>query len=153
VPVRSPVGSPVEVRRACHGANIQAAGPADYLPRVDREALTREVRRRQVLEALQFERSRADALRERLESLVAELDGPGLDERIFASMEPGEIEVVRPAVQAVDAELLEPAEDDGAEPGEVSAHQEWEIERLGGELDSSSCRQRAFERYLELLGA
>jgi hypothetical protein len=123
---------------------------------VDREAVTREVRRRQALEALEFERSRAEALRERLEALVAELDGPGLDERIFTSMEPGEIEVVRPAVQAVGAELFEPgepAEDDGAEAVEYAAYQESEIERLAGEIDSSTRRQRAFERYLELLGA
>jgi hypothetical protein len=127
---------------------------------VDREALTREVRRRQALEALEFERSRAEALRERLEEIVAELDGPGLDERIFAAMEPGEIEVVRPAVQTVDLELYEPEEpaaDGGAEVAtaveEHAAYQESEVERLSGEIESSLVRQRAFERYLQLLGA
>jgi hypothetical protein len=51
----------------------------DYLGVVDRESIARAERRRQALEALEFERARAAALRERLESVVAELDGPAID--------------------------------------------------------------------------
>jgi hypothetical protein len=130
---------------------------------VDRERVTRDVRRRQVLEELESERSRAEALREQLEALVAERDGPALDERLFAAMDPREVDVVRPAVQAVDPELFEPEEPDEAEEAdgagedafspeeEHAAYQEAEIGRLAGEIESSAARQRAFQRYLDLL--
>ena len=63
----------------------------DYLGAVDREAIARAERRRQALEALEFERARAAALRERLEAIVAELDGPALDAAIFARLAPEDV--------------------------------------------------------------
>jgi hypothetical protein len=129
---------------------------------VDRDAIARGERRRQALEALEFERARADALRERLEAVVAELDGAAIDETAFARMTPDDVAVVRAALQpdmpepeayldeTDEAGEMEDAADAGAEH---AAWLESEIERLEGELAASARRQQAFERYLDALGA
>ena len=119
---------------------------------VDREAIARAERRRQALEALEFERARATALRERLEAVIVEVDGPALDEAAFAQMAPADIEVVRPVLQSAEAEPddQEPEAEDGGET--VVEWLEEEIVRLDEELASSSRRQQAFERYLDALG-
>jgi hypothetical protein len=120
--------------------------------------MARAQRRRQVLEALEFERARADALREQLEAIVTEAEGPVLDEAVFAHMEPAEVDVVRPVVQVVEPEpalFEEEAWFPDAAPEEPEADPaaalEEEIARLQGEIESSRMSQRAFERYLELL--
>ena len=125
----------------------------DYLGAVDRESIARAERRRQALEALEFERARAAALRERLEAIVVELDGPAIDEAIFARLAPEDVEVVRPALQSDEAELLEPLDIEVEDPrAEHTAWLEEEVVRLQEEIASSSGRQRAFEHYLEELG-
>jgi hypothetical protein len=120
---------------------------------VDRETIARAERRRQALEALEFERARAAALRERLETVVVELEGPALDEAAFAQMAPADVEVVRPALQSVDPKPADPeSESEDGDPREAEiARLEEEIARLDGEIASSSRRQQAFERYLEAL--
>ena len=125
----------------------------DYLGPVDRNAIARTERRRQALEALEFERARAAALQERLEAIVAELDGPALDAAIFARLAPEDVEIVRAALQgdeADPAEALDPELEDPRE--EQKAWLEEEIVRLEEEIASSGGRQQAFERYLEALG-
>jgi hypothetical protein len=125
----------------------------DYLGAVDREAIARAERRRQALEALEFERARTAALRERLEAIVAEVDGPALDESIFAQLSAEDVDVVRPALQSDDPELLEPLDLELEDPrAEHTAWLEEEIVRLQEEIASSDGRQQAFERYLEALG-
>jgi hypothetical protein len=125
----------------------------DYLGAVDRESIARAERRRQVLEALEFERARAAALRERLESIVAELDGPALDDAVFAQLEPEHVAVVRPALQSQPDEPVDPLEVELEDPeAEQTAWLEEEITRLGEEIASSGGRQLAFERYLDVLG-
>jgi hypothetical protein len=130
---------------------------------VERVEFARAGRRRQAQDALEFERSRAEALRDRLEAIVTELDGPGVDETVFAALSPAEIELVRPELQPAGpdpAPLGEDEADDeggdgdaGEESRSESARdlQEAEIERLQGELALSARRQRAFERYLRVL--
>jgi hypothetical protein len=132
---------------------------------VDREAIARGERRRQALEALEFERARADALRERLEAVIVELDGATIDDAAFARMTAEEVAVVRPALQAdlpgladyldeVDeADEVRDAEEAGDADAEHAGWLESEIERLEGELAASARRQQAFERYLDALGA
>ena len=124
---------------------------------MDRQAIARAQRRVIVLEALEFERERSAALRERLESIVAELEGPSIDESIFAGMAPEDVEVVRPTVQAAEPEAAEDEwlEDGSASPGPDPGleEQEREIVRLQDEIASSLGHQQAFERYLEALGA
>jgi hypothetical protein len=125
---------------------------------VDRLAIARAQRRRQALEALEFERARADALRERLEAIVVELEGPAVDEPAFARMEREDVEIVRPELQEPELEALEDEEWlavdlDAPEPADPAELREEEIARLEGELASSRLRQRAFERYLDALGS
>ena len=132
---------------------MSVAACLDYLGVVDRESIARAERRRQALEALEFERARAAALQERLEAIVGELDGPAIDEAIFAQLAPEDAEVVRPALQSDDAELLDPLEVELDDPrAEHAAWLEEEIVRLQEEIASSGGRQQAFERYLEALG-
>ena len=120
---------------------------------MDRESIARAERRRQALEALEFERSRADALRERLEAIAAELDGPSIDEAIFAQLAPEDVEVVRPALRSDGGEVLDASEDELDDPrAEHAAWLEEEIVRLQEEIAASSGRQQAFERYLDALG-
>src|SRR5262245_62773922 len=71
---------------------------------MDREAIVRAQRRRQATEALEFEQAREEALRDRLESIVAELDGPALDETAFAVMTPEQAAVVRSELYGEEAE-------------------------------------------------
>ena len=121
---------------------------------MDREAIVRTERRRRVTEALEFERAREEALRDRLESIVAELDGPALDEAAFASMAPEQAAVVRTELYGEEPEPLGeewavPLEDDPeADPVLDAADQEAEIVRLQEEMANSAERQRAFEAYL-----
>lgn len=124
---------------------------------MDRAAIARAERRRQAADELEFERDRAIALREQIARLVLELDGPRLDEEVFARLAPEDVELVRPALQAetaieeTDAEWLEsdePWRDEEAERAELEA----EIARLEEEIASSTRRQEAFEHYLAALG-
>ena len=125
----------------------------DYLGAVDREAIARAERRRQALDALEFERARAAALQERLEAIVAELDGPALDARIFERLAPADVEIVRAVLQSDEAEPAEALDGELDDPRqEQKAWLEEELVRLEEEIASSGGRQQAFERYLEALG-
>ena len=125
---------------------------------MDRRAIVRAERRRQATEALEFERARADALREQLETIEVELEGAALDEPIFAAMTPEDLEIVRPELYDLQPEDAEDewsaVADDEAEgdPEVERAEKESEIARLEDEIAGSRRRQQAFERYLAALG-
>jgi hypothetical protein len=123
---------------------------------MDRQAIVRAQRRRQATDALEFERARAEALREQLETIVAELDGPAMDEGIFAALAPEQAAVVRTELYGEEAEPLGedwalPVEEEG-DPVLDPAEQEAEIVRLQDEIEGSIRRQRALEAYLAALG-
>jgi hypothetical protein len=133
---------------------VSEAASLDYVGLVDRESIARTGRRRQALEALEFERARAAALRERLEAIVVELHGAAVDEPVFARMSPDDVELVRPALQADDPEPTGSPDTELEDPAaEQTAWLESEIVRLQEELASSGRREQAFERYLDALGA
>src|SRR5262245_26650427 len=125
---------------------------------MDRQAIVRAQRRRQANEALEFERAREEALQDRIESIVAELDGPAVDEAAFASMAPEQAAVVRTELYGEEPEPLDeewavtPEEDPVADPLLELADQEAEIARLQEEIADSVRRQQAFAAYLEALG-
>ena len=120
---------------------------------MDREAIARAERRRQAQEALEFERARAAALRERLGSIVAELDGPGVDEAVFAQLAPEDVAVVRGALQAEEADSVDSFEVELEDTrAEHVAWLEEEIVRLQEEIAASNRQQQALERYLDALG-
>jgi hypothetical protein len=105
-----------------------------------------------VLEALEFERERQAVLVEQLGLTLAEADGAGLDEAIFAGMEPEQVEIVRgvlhgPSEDEVDEEILIESEIFGSDPDDDGSVEE-EIARLEQALADCRARQQAFERYL-----
>jgi hypothetical protein len=120
---------------------------------MDFEAIARERRREQAHEALEFERERERALREQLEAVVTELEGPRIDEAAFATMSPEDVQVVRDTLGSM---LDEPGDDEswlGDEPeADEWEESEAEISRLEQEIAGSRRRQGAFERYLGALG-
>lgn len=106
------------------------------------------------MEELEFERDRAAALHEEIARLVLELEGPGLDEVIFARLSPADVDLVRGSLQGRPAAEGDEDEwfdlDEDAEPDRQEL--EAEIARLEAESAASIRRQEAFERYLEALG-
>jgi hypothetical protein len=128
---------------------------------VDRDAIARGQRNRQAREALEFERDRANSLEEQVEAIVAELEGPRIDQEAFARMAPEDVEAVRSVLQpdepsGLEEEWLgsegESLEDDPSETEEETAEEvEAEIERLQQELAASRRRQEVLERYIEAL--
>ena len=122
--------------------------------------MARAQRRRQAVEALEFERARAEALEEQLETIVAELDGPALDEDVFAAMAPEDVAIVRPALFGEEPEPIEEPGDWAlewheatADPAPDPAEQEAEVARLQEEIEESRRRQEALGRYLAALDA
>lgn len=120
---------------------------------MDREAIARRQRRRQAEEALADERARELALTDRLEEVVAERDGPRVDEDAFARMDPDDVALVRDVLE-VPAGYDPGADDDGDDffaEGEDIAEPDAaeEIERLRQEIAGSQRRQAALRRYLE----
>lgn len=117
--------------------------------------MARRQRRRQIEEALEEEREREALLVERLEEVVLEEEGPRIDERVFARLDPGDAEIVREALgehspffdeEAGDPDAFAAAD---AEPNALDV--EDELARLEAELADSRRRQLAFTRYLEAL--
>ncbi|HEU0336933.1 MAG TPA: hypothetical protein VFR43_10285 [Gaiellaceae bacterium] len=115
---------------------------------MDRDAIARRRRRDQVLEALTFERQREAALRDQLEEVVLEQDGPRIDAEAFARMEPDDVAVVR---ELLDGGWSPVDDDEDDDDGLEVDEDEDEVERLQGEIESCRARQRALERYLEAL--
>jgi hypothetical protein len=121
---------------------------------MDREAVARSRRRRQVDEALEEERGREEALTNQLEEVVADEDGGRIDELAFARMEAEDVVLVR--------EFLEPPSvfDEGEDDPDGFALEDdvlgengvdEEIGRLQAEIADSRRRQLAYRRYLEAL--
>jgi hypothetical protein len=125
---------------------------------VDRIAIARAERRRQAQEELDLERDRAAALQEEVARLVAELEGPSLDEEVFAQLAPADVELVQGSFQGERFEPDEVGEDEQwfdlevDDPETLRAETEEEIRRLEAEIAASRRRQEAFERYLRALG-
>jgi hypothetical protein len=125
---------------------------------VESEAIAREQRRRLAREALEFEVGREAALGEQLQETIAELEGPAIDERVFARMAPEDVELIRAVVGGDSADEFDAEgdewfveEEDEAEI--VAEDRESEISRLEGEIRDSKRRQAALQRYLETLEA
>ena len=119
---------------------------------MDRDAIARAGRRREVLDALEFERDRETALRDQIDAVVLEEEGPRIDRATKALLGPVELALL-------DDILGEPpVYDDPFDSGFISfdeaddtAADESEIERLEGEVERSQARQHALERLAALL--
>jgi hypothetical protein len=131
---------------------------------VELREIARSQRRKQALEALEFERDREAALRGQLEETATELEGPNIDEETFAAMDPEDVEIVRQilldAGEAFEETFADDGEDwldefriDGESPEEEHEERLGEMARLEGEIKDSRRRQQALERYVEALTA
>ena len=120
---------------------------------VDREAVARNRRRRQVDEALEEERGREEALTNQLEEVVADEDGGRIDELAFARMEAEDVVLVREVLEP--PSVFDEGEDDpdgfALEDDALDENGDEEIERLRAEIADSRRRQLAYRRYLEAL--
>lgn len=125
--------------------------------------MARAARRRQAEEALAFERDRAEALRDEIERLAADLEGQRVDEEAFARMAPEDAALVRTVIQPPDLpddefaadETWELYEDEpvAGEQADPRAEIQDEIARLEEEAAACSRLQTALEQYLEALNA
>lgn len=126
---------------------------------MDVEAIARAQRRRQALEALEFQRDREAALQEQLEAIVGEVQGPRIDEAAFTRMAPEDVELARGILESgldtvesdldsFDEEWI--MEDERSEI--ESEDYEAELGRLQGEIADSRRLQQALRSYLEALG-
>jgi hypothetical protein len=122
---------------------------------VDRGAITRSQRRRQVEEARAEEHSRELALAERLEEVVTEQEGARVDGEAFTRMTPEDValvqEVLETPVFLEDVDETGDGDTDTDLDPEVDEEAEAEIARLQSEIASSRRRQLAYQRYLEAL--
>ena len=127
--------------------------------------IARSQRRRQALEALEYERDREAALRGQLEETVTELEGPNVDEETFARMDPEDVEIVQQTLLDAGQGFEETVTDDdgedwlaefridGESPEEEREERLGEVARLEGQIEDSRRRQQALERYVEALSA
>jgi hypothetical protein len=125
---------------------------------VDAEAIARAQRRRLAQEALEFERDREAVLTEQLEAVVADVEGPRIDEEAFARMAPEDAELVR-AILASSPEGEDPdldPEDEWYDIGEADEPDaesfEDEVRRLEEEIAESRRLQHALTSYLDAVG-
>ena len=125
---------------------------------VDVEAIARAQRRRLAQDALEFERDREAVLREQLEAVVADVEGPRIDEEAFARMAPEDAELVRTilasGLEGEDPDL-DPEDEwyDIPETDEPEAEPfEDEVRRLEEELAESRRLQQALTSYLDAVG-
>jgi hypothetical protein len=132
---------------------------------VELREIARTQRRRQALEALEFERDREAALRGQLEETATEIEGPKVDEETFAAMDAEDVEIVRRTLldashtfdETFDNEdgedWLDEFRVDGMSEEEELEERLGEVARLEGEIRDSRRRQQALERYVEALSA
>jgi hypothetical protein len=123
---------------------------------VDREAMARRQRRRQIEQALDDERGREAVLAGQLEEIVAETDGPGVDAQVFERLDPDDVAFVREVLEIPDADEYDPEEGDEPFVFEIGGDEngsDEEIARLQGEIAGSRRRQQALQRYLDALDA
>ena len=113
--------------------------------------MARSQRRRLVGEAVEWERGKEAALVEQLEEVVAELEGPRIDEQVLAGMTPDDAAIVRAALAGPGAEDEEdPDADELASAADVEAQRRElldEVARLEEEIALSRRRCLALERY------
>jgi hypothetical protein len=129
---------------------------------MDVEAIARAQRRRQALDALEFQRNRETALQEQIEAIVGEVQGPRIDEAAFTRMAPEDVELARGILESgletgeADLNGLDGLDDEWimehGTPDSESDDYEAELGRLQDEIADSRRLQQALKSYLDALG-
>ncbi len=121
------------------------------------DEIVRANRRRQALDALEFERDREIAVLKQLGEVLTELEGSRIDQAAFARMAPEDVALVRGVLDPGSDETDDEFDVEGLlaseSPTEIRREHEAERVRLEGVIADARSRQRALERYLEALGA
>ena len=127
---------------------------------MNRDAIARERRRREAVEALEFEQQREAALREQIEETILEEERQRVDREALAQLDPAEAALVREILGTDDEEdedleewdemFADFEEEDEDAAGDAGAGDE--IGRLNAEIEDSRSRQRALERFVDALG-
>ena len=108
---------------------------------MDRDRIARAKRRQEALDALEYEQTREEALRDRLAQSVADADGWRADHFAFERLQPAHVAALREIGF------------DAAEPGyDARERFEDEIREAEAELATTRLRREALERYLAVLG-
>ena len=125
----------------------------DYRFSMDRDAIARSQRRRQVEEARAEEHSRELALAERLEEVVTEREGARVDGEAFARMAPEDVALVREVLETpvFPEDADETGDGDTDLDPDADEEADAEIARLQSEIANSRRRQLAYQRYVEAL--
>lgn len=114
---------------------------------MDRDAIARARRRRELGEALDEERAREAALLEQVELVVTEEEGARIDRELLELLEPAEAALLADLFTvSTDGDGDELEWEDDAEAAED------EVARLLEEIEHSRARQRALERAVTLVG-
>ncbi len=123
---------------------------------MDTDEIVRARRRRQALEALEFERDREVALLAQSEEVLTELEGPRIDAAAFARMDAEDAQLVRetldPGHVTSEEEPLELEGESAAESARLR-REELEAERIRLRelvVESRRC-QKALESYIQAL--
>lgn len=124
---------------------------------MDVDEIVRGLRRRQALDALEFERDREIAVLRQIGEVLTELEGSRIDEAAFARMAPEDVGLVRGVLEPGSDETDEEFDVEGLlaseSPAEIRREHEDERVRLEGVIADARSRQQALERYLEALDA
>jgi hypothetical protein len=127
---------------------------------LDRDAIARARRRRELEEALADEAEREHALREQLEAVVLDAEAPRIDAFLRATLDPADVDLIDDLLGGPDDD----SEDDAwleewqvsletAEADVETAGPEDELARLHTEIARSTARRDALVRAIALLEA
>lgn len=131
---------------------------------MDRDAIARERRRREALDAIEFEREREAVLRDQIEEIVLEGERERIDGEALARLDPADAAVVREILGDDGDAVIEPDDADEWESDFVDLDDELDVEdeddgdamadeigRLQGEIAESQRRQQALARFVSAL--
>lgn len=115
---------------------------------MERDAIARERRGREAQDALEFERQREELLLAQIADTVLAAERARIDSEAFTHMEPADVVLVRELL----GDPIDRAGDDEVDPdSDEDTLEEYEIDRLLGEIERSRASQRALERFVEAL--
>lgn len=129
---------------------------------MDRDAIARERRRREAVEAIEFEQEREAVLRDQIEAIVLEGERERVDGEALARLDPADAAVVREILGDDGDDVTEHDDADDWESDFVDLDDEPdaeddsdsmadEIGRLQGEIAESQRRQQALARFVSAL--
>jgi hypothetical protein len=116
---------------------------------LDHDAIARSRRRRDLEEVLADEVDRERALREQVEAVVLEAEGPRIDAALRGALDPADAGLLDDLLSGAASE--DDPWDDGWEVELDPVDHDAELARLAGEIAGCAARQEALTRAIRLL--